>query len=154
MAIEITYRNIFDSDKDMIVCPVNCLGVMGKGLALEFKKAFPDMFEQYRQICKQDLLAIGKLLIWRGKGVNKDILCFPTKHYWWRPSKMEYIEQGLEKFVNTYKSKNIHSIAFPLLGAGCGQLDNDEVLKIMEKWLSKCEDCNIEICIRRIKLFL
>ena len=147
MAIEITSKNIFDSDKDMIVCPVNCLGVMGKGLALQFKKAFPDMFEHYRQICKHDLLAIGKLLIWRGKGVNKDVLCFPTKHYWWRPSKMEYIEQGLEKFVNTYKSKNIHSIAFPLLGAGCGQLDNDEVLKIMEKWLSKCEDCNIEICI-------
>lgn len=146
MAIEITSRNIFDSDKDMIVCPVNCLGVMGKGLALEFKKAFPDMFEHYRQICKQDLLAIGKLLIWSGKGVTKDILCFPTKHYWWLPSKMEYIEQGLEKFVNTYKSKNIHSIAFPLLGAGCGQLDNEEVLKIMEKWLSKCEDCNIEIC--------
>ena len=147
MAIEITSRNIFDSDKDMIVCPVNCLGVMGKGLALEFKRAFPDMFEHYRQICKQDLLAIGKLLIWRGKGVNKDVLCFPTKHYWWRPSKMEYIEQGLEKFVDKYKSKNIKSIAFPLLGAGCGQLDNDEVLKIMKKWLSKCEDCNIEICI-------
>ena len=147
MAIKITYRNIFDSDKDMIVCPVNCLGVMGKGLALEFKKAFPDMFEHYRQICKQDLLAIGKLLIWNGEGVTKDVLCFPTKHYWWRPSKMEYIEQGLEKFVNTYKNKNIKSIAFPLLGAGCGQLDNEEVLKIMEKWLSKCEDCNIEICI-------
>ena len=147
MAVEITSRNIFDSDKDMIVCPVNCLGVMGKGLALEFKRAFPDMFEHYRQICKQDLLAIGKLLIWRGKGVNKDVLCFPTKHYWWRPSKMEYIEQGLEKFVDKYKSKNIKSIAFPLLGAGCGQLDNDEVLKIMKKWLSKCEDCNIEICI-------
>ena len=147
MAVEITSRNIFDSDKDMIVCPVNCLGVMGKGLALEFKRAFPDMFEHYRQICKQDLLAIGKLLIWRGKGVNKDVLCFPTKHYWWRPSKMEYIEQGLEKFVDKYKSKNIKSIAFPLLGAGCGQLDNDEVLKIMKKWLSKCEDCNNEICI-------
>lgn len=147
MAIEITSKNIFDSDKDMIVCPVNCLGVMGKGLALQFKEAFPDMFEHYRQICKQDLLTIGKLLIWSGKGDTKDILCFPTKHYWWRPSKMEYIEQGLKKFVNTYKSKNIQSIAFPLLGAGCGQLDNDEVLKIMEKWLSKCEDCNIEICI-------
>lgn len=147
MAIEITSKNIFDSDKDMIVCPVNCLGVMGKGLALQFKEAFPDMFEHYRQICKQDLLAIGKLLIWSGKGDTKDVLCFPTKHYWWRPSKMEYIEQGLEKFVNTYKNKNIQSIAFPLLGAGCGQLDNDEVLKIMEKWLSKCEDCNIEICI-------
>lgn len=146
MAIEITSKNIFDSDKDMIVCPVNCLGVMGKGLALQFKKAFPDMFEHYRQICKQDLLAIGKLLIWRGKGVNKDVLCFPTKHYWWRPSKMEYIEQGLEKFANTYKRKNIQSIAFPLLGAGCGQLDNEEVLNIMKKWLSKCEDCNIEIC--------
>lgn len=60
---------------------------------------------------------------------------------------MEYIEDGLKKFVNTYKSKNIKSIAFPLLGSGCGQLDNEEVIKIIEKWLSKCEDCNIEICI-------
>lgn len=147
MAVEITSKNIFDSDKDMIVCPVNCVGVMGKGLALQFKKLYPDMFEHYRQICKQDLLVPGRLWIWKSNGLTKDVLCFPTKYNWWLPSKMEYIEDGLKKFVNTYKSKNIKSIAFPLLGAGCGQLDNEEVIKIMEKWLSKCEDCNIEICI-------
>ena len=93
MAIEITSRNIFDTDKDMIVCPVNCLGVMGKGLALQFKKAFPDMFEHYRQICKQDLLAIGKLLIWNGEGVTKDVLCFPTKHYWWRHQRWNILNK-------------------------------------------------------------
>lgn len=147
MAVEITSKNIFDSDKDMIVCPVNCVGVMGKGLALQFKKLYPDMFEHYIQICKQDLLVPGRLWIWKSNGLTKDVLCFPTKYNWWLPSKMEYIEDGLKKFVNTYKSKNIKSIAFPLLGAGCGQLDNEEVIKIMEKWLSKCEECQIEICI-------
>ena len=62
MAIEITSKNIFDSDKDMIVCPVNCLGAMGKGLALQFKKNFPDMFEHYRQICKQDFISNWKII--------------------------------------------------------------------------------------------
>lgn len=147
MAIEITSRNIFDTDKDMIVCPVNCVGVMGKGLALQFKSIYPDMFLKYKEICNQKLLVPGRLWIWSGKGLTKDVLCFPTKYNWRLPSKIEYIEDGLKKFVNTYKSKNIKSIAFPLLGAGCGQLDNEEVLKIMKKWLSKCEDCNIEICI-------
>ena len=147
MAVEITSKNIFDSDKDMIVCPVNCVGVMGKGLALQFKKLYPDMFEHYRHICKQDLLVPGRLWIWKSNGLTKDVLCFPTKLDWRKPSTKEYIEDGLKKFVNTYKSKNIKSIAFPLLGAGCGQLDKDEVLSMMKYWLGKCDDCDIEICI-------
>lgn len=147
MAIEITSRNIFDSNKNMIVCPVNCIGVMGKGLALQFKKAFPTMFLKYKEICNQKLLVPGKLWIWIGNGLTKDVLCFPTKLDWRKPSTKEYIEEGLKKFVDTYKSKNIKSIAFPLLGAGCGMLDKNEVLSIMKKWLSKCDDCDIEICI-------
>ena len=147
MAIEITSRNIFDSNKDMIVCPVNCIGVMGKGLALQFKKAFPSMFLKYKESCNQKLLVPGKLWIWRSNGLTKDVLCFPTKIDWRKPSNKEYIEGGLNKFVNTYKSKNIKSIAFPLLGAGCGMLDKDEVLSKMKYWLGKCDDCDIEIFI-------
>lgn len=141
-----TTRNIFDSDKDVLVCPVNCNGVMGKGLALQFKQLYPNMFLKYKDICRQGLLIPGKLWLWKDNGQSKDVLCFPTKLGWWKPSTEEYIELGLEKFVNTYKSKNIKSIAFPLLGAGCGQLDKDVVLSIMRYWLSKCDDCDIEIC--------
>lgn len=147
MAIEITSRSIFDSDKNIIVCPVNCIGVMGKGLALQFKRLYPSMFLKYKDICQQGLLMPGKLWLWKGNGLTKDVLCFPTKLDWRKPSTKEYIEDGLKKFVNTYKSKNIKSIAFPLLGAGCGMLDKDEVLSMMKYWLGKCEDCNIEICI-------
>ncbi len=143
--IELTTRNIFDSDKDVLVCPVNCYGVMGKGLALQFKQFYPEMYLKYKDICQQGLLIPGKL--WKGNGLTKDVLCFPTKLGWWKPSTEEYIEAGLEKFVNTYKSKNIESIAFPLLGAGCGMLNKDAVLSMMKYWLGKCDDCDIEICI-------
>ena len=144
--IELTTRNIFDSDKDVLVCPVNCHGVMGKGLALQFKQFYPDMFLKYKDICRQSLLIPGKLWLWKGNGQSKDVLCFPTKLGWWKPSTKEYIKLGLEKFVNTYKSKNIKSIAFPLLGAGCGQLDKEVVLSMMRHRLSKCDDCYSEIC--------
>lgn len=145
--IKLKSQNIFDSNKDVLVCPVNCYGVMGKGLALQFKRLYPEMFLKYKECCQQGLLIPGKLWLCKGNGHTKDVLCFPTKFAWWKPSNEEYIVAGLEKFVNTYKSKNIKSIAFPLLGAGCGMLDKDAVLSIMKYWLGKCDDCDIEICI-------
>ena len=102
--IKLTTRNIFDSDKDVLVCPVNCYGVMGKGLALQFKRFYPEMFLKYKDICQSGLLIPGKLWLWKGNGQSKDVLCFPTKVAWWMPSNEEYIVTGLEKFVNTYKS--------------------------------------------------
>lgn len=140
-------QSIFDTNKDMIVCPVNCNGVMGKGLALQFKKLYPEMFERYRDICQRGLLSPGKLWMWHCNDNRKNVLCFPTKQNWWQPSKIEYIVDGLRKFVDTYKSKEIYSIAFPLLGAGCGQLDKKEILEEMQYWLAKCDNCDIEICI-------
>lgn len=145
--ISVVKQNIFDSKKDMIVCPVNCNGVMGKGLALQFKKLYPEMFERYKDICKHGLLIPGRLWTWYCNDNRKNVLCFPTKQNWWQPSKMEYIVNGLRKFVESYKSHQIYSIAFPLLGAGCGQLDKKEVLEEMQYWLAMCNDCDIEICI-------
>lgn len=142
----INNKNILTSDKLMLVCPVNCNGVMGKGLALQFKYQYPDMFQKYKSICQNNLLNIGKLWIYKNDNYKHQILCFPTKLNWWQPSKVEYVTEGLQKFIDTYKEKNITSISFPLLGTGCGGLNNKEILLIMKDYLNKCNDCDIEIC--------
>ena len=106
---------------------------MGKGIALEFKKRYPDMFIAYRTACEKHQLAIGKLMLWRAP--DHWIMMFPTKENWRNPSRLEYIEQGLSKFVNTYAEKNITSIAFPKLGCGNGELNWDDVRPLMERYL-------------------
>lgn len=125
--------NIFDSPAQVIVNTVNTVGVMGKGIALEFKKRYPDMFIAYRSACEKHQLTTGKLMLWRAP--DHWILMFPTKQNWRNPSKLEYIEQGLFKFVNTYSERNISSIAFPKLGCGNGELDWNVVKPLMEKYL-------------------
>ena len=129
--------NIFDSNAQTLVNTVNCVGVMGKGLALQFKQRFPAMFREYEKICKKGLLDVGKL--WLFKTENRWILNFPTKYDWRNPSKEEYLELGLQKFVDTYKKKGITSVAFPLLGASNGGLEPAISLQIMKNYLEKCE---------------
>lgn len=125
--------NIFDSPAQVIVNAVNTVGVMGKGIALEYKKRYPRMFELYKNMCEKRLLKIGKLaLIYEP---DHWILLFPTKENWRYPSKLEYIEEGLSKFVKTYAEKNISSIAFPKLGCGNGELEWSKVKELMEKYL-------------------
>lgn len=125
--------NIFSSPAQVIVNTVNTLGVMGKGLALSFKKRYPGMFEVYRRTCERKQLTIGKLMLYYAP--DHWILMFPTKENWRNPSKLEYIEAGLQKFVSTYAQKNITSIAFPKLGCGNGGLSWDAVKPLMEKYL-------------------
>ncbi len=125
--------NIFDSPAQVIVNTVNTVGVMGKGLALEFKKRYPEMFADYRAACEKRQFTMGKLMLWRAP--DHWILMFPTKENWRNPSKLEYIERGLINFVNSYAEKNISSIAFPKLGCGNGELDWNDVRPLMEKYL-------------------
>jgi O-acetyl-ADP-ribose deacetylase (regulator of RNase III) len=144
--ITVINGNIFNTKAQTIVNTINCVGVMGKGIALVFKLRYPTMFEQYQDYCKQKLIAVGKLWIYKGDSSDPWVLNFPTKTHWKLPSQYEYIEKGLQKFVDTYKEKGITSIAFPLLGANNGGLDKDRVLSIMNHYLSKC-DIPIEIYI-------
>lgn len=137
--------NLFDSRCQTLVNTVNCIGVMGKGIALEFKRRYPAMFEVYRRICQQGLLEVGKLQLW--KGSDHWVLNFPTKQHWRDQSQMEWIEEGLRKFVATYREKNITSIAFSMLGCGNGGLDKEEVLPLMQKYLERCEGLKVEICV-------
>lgn len=129
--------NIFDSNAQTLVNTVNCMGVMGKGLALQFKKRYPDMFVAYKKLCENQLLDIGKL--WLYKTERRWVLNFPTKYDWRLPSKERYLEQGLEKFLQSYKQRGIESIAFPLLGANNGGITPEVSLQIMSHYLQYCE---------------
>jgi hypothetical protein len=104
------------------------------------------MFKKYKKLCDNNLIDIGKLSIYQVNNNTsyKQILNFPTKKNWKYPSKLEYLEDGLKKFVDTYDKKNIKSIAFPLLGTGKGGISSEHSLDIMQKYLSKC-DIDIEI---------
>ena len=148
--IEFKKGNIFTTECDVIVNTVNCSGVMGAGIAYEFRLRYPDMFYKYKELCDKKLLMIGRLWIYSlseddiFKEKYRRVLNFPTKNFWKLPSKEEYLEKGLLKFVETYKEKNITSIAFPLLGASKGGLSEEVSIKLMEKYLSEL-DIKIEI---------
>ncbi|MCP4153988.1 MAG: macro domain-containing protein [bacterium] len=126
--------DLFQSPADVLVNTVNTVGVMGKGIAKKFKAIYPDMFEKYRQLCEKKKLVVGK--VWLYKTSNKWILNFPTKNTWRNPSQLEYIEKGLQAFVNGYSQRGITSIAFPALGCGNGELNwESQVRPLMEKYL-------------------
>lgn len=126
--------SIWASPAQTIVNTVNTVGAMGKGIALQYKKKYPLMYDRYREICKAGLFEVGKL--WLYKGDDRYILNFPTKKHWRNPSKPEYIEAGLKKFAATYTRVGITSISFPQLGTGHGGLDWDSVVRpMMERYL-------------------
>lgn len=130
--------NIFNSSCEFLINPVNTVGVMGKGLALQFKNLFPNNFLKYRQHCLNGNLTIGKLLITTEN--NKKIINFPTKEDWRNPSKLEYIILGLEKLEIAIERFNIKSIAFPKIGCGLGGLDWNNVLPEIIKFFERISD--------------
>jgi len=140
--IEIKKGNIFTTNCQTIVNTINCVGVMGAGIAYEFRLRYPELYQKYKEHVKINLVKIGTL--WLYKSENKWILNFPTKYHWKYPSKVEYLEKGLQKFVDTYKEKKITSIAFPLLGATHGGIPKDQSIHIMKNYLESC-DIKIEI---------
>ena len=131
--IRYIHGDIFTSPTQTIVNPVNTVGVMGKGLAAEFKRRYPDMYAGYRTACEKHLLVPGKLMLFRE--CDYQVLLFPTKEDWLDPSRIEYIEAGLAKFVSSYESHGITSIGFPRLGCGCGGLNWQSVKSVMERYL-------------------
>ncbi len=136
MSLQVTKGNIFNSKCQTIVNTINCVGVMGAGIALEFRLRYPEMYQRYVELCQQQLIQIGKL--WIYKTNQQWILNFPTKTHWKYHSKIEYLELGLQKFLDTYQEKGIKSIAFPLLGAHNGKIDSNISLEIMKKFLHQC----------------
>ncbi len=123
--IKLKTGNILKDESEAIVNTVNCVGVMGKGLALQFKKAYPDNFKQYKSACDKGLVKIGKMFVTKHTDMinNQWIMNFPTKNHWRGSSKIDYIDLGLMDLVNQVKKLKIKSIAIPPLGTGLGGLD-------------------------------
>ncbi len=132
-----TTGNIIDSETEAIVNTVNTHGVMGKGIALAFKNAFPLNYKLYQKACKDGTIDIGKLLITEtGQLYPKYIINFPTKKHWRYPSKYEYIEAGLKDLLRIIKEYNIKSISVPPLGSGNGRLEWPKVKQLILSCLS------------------
>lgn len=149
--------NLFKSNADALVNPVNCKGVMGKGIALQYKSKYPECFVLYKKACDKNILKPGKLLFVR---INKQadlfiknnnyIILFPTKNHWIGKSKIKWIEDGLKYLKQNYKKYYLKSIAMPQIGCGLGGLKWEEVKQIIEKYFAK-EEVVIEIYMSAIR---
>lgn len=142
-SIKIVSGNIFRSEADTLVNTVNCVGVMGKGIALQFKKQYPDMYKDYVEECKAGHIKLGKLYFYR-RYLKPNILLFPTKYDWRSVSKLSDIENGLKDLELNYKHWGIKSIAVPPLGCGLGGLEWKVVGRTLYRYLKNL-DISVEM---------
>jgi O-acetyl-ADP-ribose deacetylase (regulator of RNase III) len=148
MGIEFKKGSIFDEKADALVNPVNCVGVMGNGLALRFRRRFPKNFTAYARACKYDQVRPGKLFVHEtGLETPRLIVNFPTKVHWKQDSRIEYISDGLLSLIWLIREREIKSIAIPKLGCGLGGLKwevvRDLIISNLESHLLKLQDVHI-----------
>lgn len=139
--------NLLESDAEALVNTVNTDGVMGKGIALQFKNQFPNNYKAYVKACKNKELTIGNSFVFEEETLlsgKKIIINFPTKTTWRKPSEYAYIHVGLENLAQIISHKNIKSIAIPALGAGNGGLEWSKVKDMLIQHLEDI-DCTIYI---------
>lgn len=137
--------SVFNSNTQAIVNTVNCVGVMGAGIALEFSLRFPEMYVDYKTKCENGEIQVGKIDYFQ-LSPTKIICNFPTKKDFKFKSNLAWIEEGLKNFCSTYKRENIKSISFPKLGTSYGDLSWIDVKFLMEKYLSAL-DIDVVICL-------
>lgn len=126
--------DLFQSGSHALVNTVNCVGIMGKGIALTFKQRYPTMFARYVQDCRQGLYVPGTVM-WHRNAEDLRILNFVVKDHWCNPSRYEWVESCLIAFVEGYERHGIQSAAFPWIGAMNGQLDFHRVQAMMRHHL-------------------
>ena len=145
--IEYKEGNLLAADVEAIVNTVNCVGVMGKGIALQFKQAFPNNFQAYEMACKTDQVKTGHMFITETNSLMnpKYIINFPTKRHWKAKSKIGDIESGLNALIVDIRRLDIKSVALPPLGCGNGGLDWDEVRPMIEKAFAPLNEVNVWI---------
>jgi len=143
--IKIVKGNVVTAEAEALVNTVNCLGYMGKGIALQFKKAFPENFKVYERACRNNLVQPGKMLIFNTGTIEnpKYIINFPTKRHWRERSILEDIEIGLRALVEDVHRLTIKSIAIPPLGCGLGGLDWKLVKPMIESAFSNVTDIEV-----------
>ena len=145
----ITYKtgDILAEAAEALVNTVNCVGVMGRGVALQFKRAFPENFRAYAARCKRAEMRPGQVFVFETRAVvpPRYIINFPTKRHWRGKSRLEDIESGLESLAGEIRSRRIRSIAIPPLGSGLGGLHWPNVRTRMEAALGALDDVEIVI---------
>jgi O-acetyl-ADP-ribose deacetylase (regulator of RNase III) len=135
--------NLFASKADAFVNTVNCVGPMGKGIALEFRRRFPEMFAAYKMVCEKGELRPGHILPYtKSKPL---ILNFAVKDDWKQPSRIEWVEQCLQKFCDWYPDQGLESVAFPWMGAMNGRIPVKQIKEVTRKYLSPLEDIDVEV---------
>jgi O-acetyl-ADP-ribose deacetylase (regulator of RNase III) len=143
----ITYKtgDLLKEKADAIVNTINCVGVMGRGIALQFKKQFPENFKVYEAACKQKKVVPGQMFVYETGLLlgPKYIVNFPTKRHWRGGSRIEDIESGLQNLVEVITKLDIKTIALPPLGCGLGGLDWNEVRTRIESVLSQLSQVEI-----------
>jgi O-acetyl-ADP-ribose deacetylase (regulator of RNase III) len=139
MLIREAEGNLLTADVDALVNTVNTVGVMGKGIALQFKRAYPDMFRAYERAAKAGELAPGRVQVWETGALDgpRFIINFPTKRHWRGPSRLSYIRDGLDHLAEVIAEREIRSIALPPLGCGNGGLNWADVKPLIEERLGQ-----------------
>ncbi|MEI6286601.1 MAG: macro domain-containing protein [Bacillota bacterium] len=145
--LEFKKGNILESHAEAIINTVNIKGVMGKGIALQFKKAYPDMYKNYEKVCKSGQLQVGQMHVWHNPAIFGPayIINFPTKDDWKQPSKLEYISSGLQALSKTIADLKIKSVAVPPLGCGNGGLSWQVVREMIVRELENNSDVKVEV---------
>lgn len=143
MSYQIISGNLFNTEAKALVNTVNCVGVMGKGIALEFRRRFPIMFKEYQRECEEGKYQPGQIKLYQERG--KIIINCAIKDHWRNPSKMEWLESCLRNFQKEYQKNQMSSAAFPWMGAQNGRLPFDQIREKMHQYLSGLPDIDIEI---------
>ena len=146
--IEYKVGDMFTEDVEALVNSVNCVGVMGRGIALQFKNVFPENFKAYAEACRREEVQPGRMFVFEtGQmvGAPRYIINFPTKRHWRGKSRMEDIEAGLHALAQVITERNIRSIALPPLGSGLGGLDWRMVRSRIEAALQDIDDLKVVV---------
>jgi O-acetyl-ADP-ribose deacetylase (regulator of RNase III) len=135
--IEYRHGDILQADAEALVNTVNCVGIMGRGIALQFRKAFPGNYKLYKAVCDRNDLQPGKMLVYDLNRFENPrlIINFPTKRHWKGKSRLEDVEAGLTALVEEIRQRKIRSVAIPPLGCGLGGLNWKDVKAMIERAL-------------------
>jgi O-acetyl-ADP-ribose deacetylase (regulator of RNase III) len=145
--LEFRTGNILQADVEALVNAVNCVGIMGRGIALQFKNEFPENFRAYEAACARDEVQPGRMFVFETRALTnpKLIINFPTKRHWRGKSRIEDIDAGLKALVEEIRKRGIRSIAIPPLGSGLGGLSWADVRPRIEAALRKIGDVRVII---------
>lgn len=143
--ISFTQGNLLEANTEALINTVNTVGVMGKGIALMFKEAFPENFKAYEEACKRKDVRVGQMFVTERRQLMgpKWIINFPTKKHWRHPSKLDWIEEGLEDLKRVIIENGVRSVAVPPLGSGNGGLEWGAVRSLIEQALGSLPDVDV-----------